>query len=241
MRYCPIIIVNRMNRIFIFLALCGAGRLAPAQATVADDGSFSMSRDGMRVGREDFSIRHVHTTAGGFETLSRGVVVTGAHRVTVDFSTDSIGLPLRFQSKTVDDGRGGDSYRAEVFGRRFSARMSRASGESARELMLPEGALIVEDGVMHPLQFVVARGAGMVPAVVPSRGVVVSLVVESAGADRVSIALQSIDAQKYVVREGDGGVVREVWIDAAGRMLKVAIPAQRLVAVRDDAPRSATR
>lgn len=216
-------------------------RPAQGQATIVDEGSFTISRAGDRIGREDFSIRRVPTTAGAHETLTRGVIVTGLQRVTVDLSTDSVGLPVRFQSKAADGRQTGDTHRAEITGRRYSARTIRGSGESARELLLPVGTLIVEDGVLHPLQFVVARGPGTVPAVVPTRGVVVTLAVEDAGPDRVSIALQSIEARKFVVREAGDGPVREVWVDAAGRLLKVAVPAQRLVAVRDDAPRATTR
>jgi len=227
------------------LALVSASLLAAAaggaQATVLDDGSFTLSRNGERIGREDFSIRHVPTTAGAYETLTRGVVVTSSHRLTVDLSADSLGYPVRYQSKTADDGRAGDTYRAEVVGRRFSARVVRNSGESARELLLPPGTLLVEDGLMHPLQFVVARGRGTVAAVVPARNVVVSLTVADAGPDRVSIALQAIEAHKFVVREDASGLVREVWVDGSGRVLKVAIPAEKLVALRDDAPRATPR
>jgi hypothetical protein len=215
--------------------------MAAGQSTVADEGSFTISRGGDRIGREDFSIRHVPTTAGAFETLTRGLVVLGTQRLTVDLSADSVGLPARFQSKTTAEGRTGDTYRAEVAGRRLSARSVRSSGESARELLLPDMALLVEDGVLHLLQFVVARGPRTVPAVVPARGVVVTLTVEDAGPDRVAIALQSIAAHKFIVREGTSGVVREVWTDSMGRLLKVAIPAERLVGVRDDAPRPPNR
>jgi len=168
--------------------------------------------------------------------------VQGAQRRTDDLSADSAGLPAKFQAKTIVDGRTTETYRAEVLGRRLSARSVRADGESAREILLPPGALLVEDGVLHLLQFVVSRGArAAIPAVVPSRGVVVTLTVQDGGADHVDIALQSIEAHKYIVREGAGGAVREVWVDRAGRLLKVALPDQRLVAIRDDAPRSTPR
>jgi hypothetical protein len=223
------------------VAIALTAHSAAGQATVVDDGSFTVSRAGDRIGREDFSIRHVPTTAGAFESLTRGVIVSGGRRMTVDLSADSVGLPSLYQAKTFEEGHAGDSYRAEVSNHRYSARATRSTGESARELMLPAGALIVEDGVLHLLPFVVARGPGKVAAVVPSRGVVITLTVEDAGADRVSIALQSLPARKFVVREGTAGAVREVWVDAAGRLLKVAVPADRLVAVRDDAPRSPAR
>jgi hypothetical protein len=231
--------MNRLHLALVILVL--AARSVAGQVTVVDEGSFTISRGGDRIGREDFSIRHVPTTPGAFETLTRGLVVLGARRLTVDFSADSTGLPARFQSKTMVDGRTGETYRAEVTGRRYSARALRTSGESARELLLPERALLVEDGVFHILQFVVARGAGAVEAVVPARGVVVTLSIEAAGADRVSIALQSIDARKFIVREGMTDLVREVWTDGAGRLLKVAVPAEHLLAVRDEAPQPLNR
>lgn len=218
-----------------------AAQATEGQVTVVDEGSFTISRGGDRIGREDFSIRHVPTTAGAFETLTRGLVVLGAQRLTVDLSADSIGLPARFQSKSTADGRAGDTYRAEVIGRRYSARALRSSGESAREILLPDAALLLEDGVLHLLQFVVARGPGTVEAVVPARGVVLTITIQDAGADRVAIALQSIDARKFIVKEGTAGRVREVWIDRAGRLLKVSIPAERLLAVRDDAPQAPNR
>ncbi len=231
--------MNRLHLALVVLAL--AARPVAGQVTVVDEGSFTISRGGDRIGREDFSIRHVPTTPGAFETLTRGLVVLGTRRLTVDFSADSTGLPARFQSKTMVEGRTGETYRAEVTGRRYSARALRTSGESARELLLPEHALLVEDGVFHILQFVVARGAGTVEAVVPARGVVLKLTIEAAGADRVSIALQSIDARKFIVREGTSALVREVWTDGVGRLLKVAVPAERLLAVRDEAPQPLNR
>lgn len=233
--------MTRLRPALLISGLLLAARFASGQATVVDDGSFTISRNGERIGREDFSIRHVPTTAGAFETLTRGVVVLGGQRITVDLNADSTGLPVRFQARSLVDGRTGDSYRAEVTGRRYSARAVRGTGESARELLLPAGTLVVQDGVVHPLQFVVARGSGTLNVVVPARGVLVTMTVEDAGADHVSIALQSIEARKFVVREGTSGIVREVWTDTQGRLLKVTVPAEQLQAVRDDAPRASGR
>lgn len=212
-----------------------------AQATVTDEGSFTISRDGNRVGREDFSVRHVPTTAGAFETLTRGVIVLEGQRRTVDLSADSAGLPARFQARLLVDGRASETYRAEVAGRRLSARAMRSSGESARELLLPPGALLVDDDVLHLWQFVVGRRQASVPVVFATRGVVTTVAVDDAGADHVAIALLTIDARKYVLRDTASGEVRELWLDGEGRLLKVALPARHLVAVRDEPPRGPTR
>ena len=111
-----------------------------------------------------------------------------------------------------------------------SGRAASANGTVVEQL-----AVTVQGAVLE------AEASGRVMAVVPARGVVVGLTVEEGGADRVAIALASIDARRFVVREDAGGVVREVWVDREGRVLKVAIPAMRIVAVRDEAPRSVTR
>ena len=47
---------------------------------------------------------------------------------------------------------------------------------------------------------------------------------------------QVLQAQHLTIRES-GGAEREVWVDAAGRVLRVSIPSLGVLAVRDDPPR----
>jgi hypothetical protein len=51
----------------------------------------------------------------------------------------------------------------------------------------------------------------------------------------VSIGSTAIEARHLLFTE-PSGAVREVWIDSAGRVLKVAIPARGIIALRDDPP-----
>ena len=52
---------------------------------------------------------------------------------------------------------------------------------------------------------------------------------------RVSIGTTELDAKHIVVTE-PSGATRDVWVDAKGRVLKVAIPSRNVVALRDDPP-----
>ena len=71
--------------------------------------------------------------------------------------------------------------------------------------------------------------------VVPRRNAQLVLTVSSAGADRVTIGTKDLEARHIVLTE-PSGATRDVWVDAKGRVLKVAIPARNLVAQRDDPP-----
>jgi hypothetical protein len=60
--------------------------------------------------------------------------------------------------------------------------------------------------------------------------------VTAAGTDNVSIGGSSIEAKRFAIAD-PGGADREVWTDATGHVLKVAIPSRGIVALRDDPPR----
>ena len=55
------------------------------------------------------------------------------------------------------------------------------------------------------------------------------------GAQTVDIGGQALAAQTFVA-SGPDGVERQVWVDADGRVLKVVVAAQGLIALRDDPP-----
>jgi hypothetical protein len=60
--------------------------------------------------------------------------------------------------------------------------------------------------------------------------------VADVGADKLTIGGTTVEARHYTIAD-PGGADREVWADASGRLLKVAIPSRGVVALRDDPPR----
>ena len=208
-----------------------------AQVTSLDEGSFTLTRAGLRAGREDFSIRSA-PTAGGRGIVAQGNLVMGGRRVAPALNADTSGFPLRYQMELRLDGRIIETQSVQVTRDHYEARMIREDGESAREFRLPRGTVAVEDGMIHQLWFVARRGAGAaVPVLVPSRGVVESVTVELAGTDHMIIEGLDLEARHLILRTAGTAVVREVWVDAQGRMLKASVPGLGLLAVRDEAPR----
>lgn len=208
---------------------------AAAQVTSLDEGSFTLSRDGERVGREDFSVRS--TSGSGAPVLvAQGRVIVGTRRMSPGLNADTSGYVLRYQNEIRVDGHVGETYSGVTARDHYASRVQRKDGESAREFRLPAGTVAVDDEVVHQLWFVARRGPGaVVPVLVPRRNVVETVRVELAGQERLTIDVRDFETTHLILRTDGTGVVRDVWIDAGGRVLKASIPAMRMVAVRDDA------
>ncbi len=210
---------------------------AAGQVTSVDEGSFTILRSGERAGRESFSIRSAPGPVAR-ALVAQGLIALDSLRMAPALNCDTAGFPARYQIEVRRDGRVMETHSGQASLNRYSARTLRENGESAREFRLPAGTVAVEDEVMHQLWFIARRGPGArVPVLVPRRGVIETVVVEMAGTERLTVDATEIDARHLALRTEGSGIVRDVWVDASGRLLRVSIPALTLVAMRDEAPR----
>lgn len=214
----------------------------PAQVTTVDEGSFTIARRGTRVGQETFTIRKSASPGGGDVYVASANISTDAQRLSPALRADAAFVPLAYQLEV----RNGDDVSERLKGLigrgRFSAQLRTPTGESAKEYIVSDGALILDDGVFHQYYFLAQKMAqtaatsSTVPVVIPRRNVQVIMRVQMAGRDRVTIGGTPIDARRIVLTE-PGGAVRQVWVDDRGRVLKVSLDAQGLIATRDEPPR----
>lgn len=227
-------------RTLTLVALAAATATPPlfAQVATLDEGSFTISVKGERVGREDFRIRST-PAATGPEIVATANVTYADRRVLPQLQANEEGVPVRYVVEVKNGPGTGETVRGVVGGGRARARVTNARGESANEFVVSQGALVIDDDVFHQYYFVTRRGAkaaGSVAVIVPRRNAQVTMRVTVGGADKISIGGTTIDAQRFTITE-PGGDTREVWADSQGRLLKVAIPARGVVALRDDPPR----
>lgn len=228
----------RPARLALALALTAvAGTRMPAQVTTADEGSFTVTRGGATVGREEFRILR-QPAGGGTELVARALAAYGDRRIAPALQTDERGSPLRYQvevrtGRTVEQRLTGQLARG-----RFATQMQAGSTESAREYLIGDGTLVVDDELFHQYYFLALRrtgaGAGL-SVLAPRRNVHGPVRVSEAGAERVTVGGRTLDATRLEVTEA-GGRTRTVWVDGGGRVLRVASPSERLVAQRDDPP-----
>ncbi len=226
-----------MQPIRILALLAGLATTTRAQVTSLDEGSFTIMRGTDRIGREDFSIRSSPSGTGPV-LVAHGVIVMGARRIEPSLNADTSGAVLKYQTEVRESGRVSVTYSGELARDHYRARSLRPDGESSREFRLPAGTVAAEEDVVHQLWFIVRRGPGAaVPVLAPLRNLVETIRVELVGNERMTIDSKEYDARHFRLRTDGSGATRDVWVDAAGRLLKVTIPASRIVAVRDEGPR----
>ena len=218
------------------LALCLAAAPLGAQVATVDEGSFTISRGGQAVGREEFAIRSTPAGAGR-QYVATATVTISDQRLAPALNTDSSGAPVKYQVETRTSGDAREFLSGQVGRGRFSARVQSSRGESAREYVVSDGALILDDDVFHQYFFLGRRDrAETIAVIVPRRNVQLSVRVEPRGGETVTIGGQALQARRIRLTEPNG-LSRELWVDAEGRVLRVELPERGLVAVRDDPPR----
>jgi hypothetical protein len=212
---------------------------AAAQVSTVDEGSFTITREGTRVGREEFRILR-QPVAGGTEYVARGLTAYGERRITAALQTDASGSPLRYQVEVKNGAETEARLTGQIMHGRFSAQVRTARGEAASEFAAGDGTVLVDDEVFHQYYFL-AMGGRLSSAttelalLAPRRNAQGPMRVSRTGTEPVDVGGTSLSATKLSL-SGPGMPARTVWIDASGRVLKVSIPDRGLVALRDDPP-----
>ena len=213
--------------------------VAPSQVTVADEGSFTISRSGTAIGRETFTIRRT-PGPGGEVYVANATVEFDSERLSPALRADDSFAPLAYQLEVRSGGEVRERLRAIVGRGRISAQVKTAKGESTKEYIVADGALVLDDNVFHQYYFLARRASGSgtstVPVVIPQRNTQVVMRVSTQGNDAVTIGGRSISARVLVLTEPGGGT-RHIWVDTDGRVLKVTLDARGMTALRDEPPR----
>lgn len=207
--------------------------IAPAQRPVIDEGTLLVSRNGARAGRESFRIQAAEN--GRFLTAT-GQSVLGDVRITPALSVDSAsGTPMLYR---VEARTGSGAERLQATGRpgRLSAAFHRAGGESAKEYVLNGHVVVLDDDLYHQYALLPLLGwTGRVTVIVPRQGSQQAGTLSERGPTTVQVDGQVVPA-RHLVLELAGGH-HDIWVDARGRLLRVAIPSRGVEAVREEMPR----
>lgn len=216
------------------LSLFGTGALAQGTAVV-DEGTFTITRSGAPIGRESFRIIRA-PAPGGQAYQATGTSVIGELKATMRLGTDSLGSPVSYESEVSEQSQLVQRLRGRGRPGRFGLFVQTRTGESAREFVLAHGALLLDESVFHHFFFVgLAAQRPEVVVISPRSAQQGRMRLQSGGEEGVEIAGRTIPGRRVSLMNGDGP--REVWFDGQGRLLKVAIPDQSIVALRDDPPK----
>lgn len=231
-----------MRQLSLLCALLqlGASGAAAAQVTIVDQGTFTISRGGARVGRESFTIRR-SPGPGGDVYVANATVDFDGQRLSPALRTDNAFAPLAYQLEVRTGTRVDQRLRGIVGRGRFSAQVKTPEGESTREYLVSDGALVLDDDVFHQYYFLAQRldgmgpGGGTIPVVIPRRNVQETMRVRELGSERITIGGSALSARQILLTEPDGAT-RHIWVDSRGRVLRVSLDARGIVAERDEPP-----
>jgi hypothetical protein len=226
-----------MKRVlFGVVAFACIGAPAAAQTVRLDEGTFRILVDGREVGTETFSLRQNGTGADAV-VIAQGRVVLDSNETTANVQLAGTGLRLVAYDVELS-GADARRIRASVSGSRASARTLSAAGETMKEYLVSDGAVLLDDGVAHHYYMIAQRaeaGSRSTPILIPRESRQVQATITVAGSESVSAGGSTVTAQRIVVQP-EGGDTRTVWVDAEGRVLRVEIPARNYVAVRAALP-----
>ena len=231
--------LRRVVRGVTLATLVLAASTAGAQVATVDEGAFTVTRGGARLGREEFRIVR-EPANGGAAYMARGTAIYGDRRIAPALQTDANGAPERYQVEVRRGAAVEQRISAQATGTHFRAQSVSDAGEAAREFLLDPGTVIVDDELYHQYYFLARRAAGgsgtRVSVLAPRHGTQSVVTITSGGTERVTVGGRAVDARHYVLTGAPGGR-REVWTDEQGRVIRVVLAADGVEAVRDDVPR----
>jgi len=187
-----------------------------------DEGTYVVREDTAEIAREAFRLGAARVGLGGSGwTLAASIRYDRVRPIvvlspTVEFDAADPREPLRILGQATRN--------------RFTVRMLGRRSERAREFPVVGRTVVLDDSVYAPYLFA-ARQARAQPvritALVPRAGRRDELMVQDLGAAATTLNRDPATLRHITATGGPNQVVH-LWLDAAGRLLKVEIPSRRL-------------
>lgn len=227
--------------VVLLTAIAPAGAQTPT--VVLDRGVFDISRDGVPVATETFSIVQPRGTRTLYAHATL-IPAADSQRLVSDLYADTLGTPLAPNASTAAYSLTIYQGKTKLYNLAVRTRPGRLSGLSTdaqneqrlQEYVLrPGSTIIVDPEFVHQLYFAaVGRRTGPLMVVSPHTGRSSVDTVVAHGLDAVQINGHSLSATRYTI--GSGGGLKTFWLDHSGKLLRVEIPSQSIVAARLDPP-----
>ena len=224
-----------MNTCLLLLSLAQAVPRAGVGSPV-DEGVLVVRVDTMEVARESFRLSQGRLSRGGEGwTLATTIRYDRARPVVVlspilEVSSDTLPATLQYD---VADPRQPARILGELGRGRFTVRYVARATERAREFPTGPRTAVLDDSVFAPYLFAAWRAATQpiaVTAIFPRSLRRESVQVQDLGL--ASTSLHQFATRLRHVSVTGGAEAVHLWLDAAGRLMKVEIPSRRLTAER---------
>jgi hypothetical protein len=213
------------------VALLQAGAGSPV-----DEGVLVVRVDTLEVARESFRLRHGRLSRGGEGwTLATTIRYDRARPVIVlspilEVNGDTMPATLQYD---VADPRQPARILGELGRGRFTVRFLARTTERAREFPTGQRTVVLDDSVFATYLFAAWRAASepaALTAIFPRALRRESVQIQDVGLETTALHRDPARLRHITVTGGQETV--HLWLDAAGRLMKVEIPSRRLTAER---------
>jgi hypothetical protein len=213
------------------VALLQAGAGSPV-----DEGVLVVRVDTLEVARESFRLRHGRLSRGGEGwTLATTIRYDRARPVIVlspilEVNGDTMPATLQYD---VADPRQPARILGELGRGRFTVRFLARTTERAREFPTGQRTVVLDDSVFATYLFAAWRAASepaALTAIFPRALRRESVQIQDVGLETTTLHRDPARLRHITVTGGQETV--HLWLDAAGRLMKVEIPSRRLTAER---------
>ena len=209
---------------------------------ILDRGAFDITRDGVAVGIETFTVSQLRNSQ---IRRTQGTLLVGEQRVFADLYTDTLGTPVAPNAITPAYTLNIAQGRRQVYHLEARPRPGRLSSQSVdsltrdqrlhEDLLRPGNSIILDADFVHQLYWAAANGrTGPVMVIGPHSSRTTTDTVMARGLEAIQVGGHSVNATQYSI--GSGPATRLFWLDRAGRLLRVDVPGQSVVALRQEAP-----
>jgi len=218
--------------LWLALAACNLQATPPV-----DEGTLLVRQDTVEIARESFRLSGgVTRGAGGGWTLASTVRFDRSRPVVVldpivELSADSSAASFEY---TVADPRDPVRILGQMSRGRFLVRVLGRRMERAREFLAAPPTAVLDDSVFAlylPVAWQGRARPAQVGAVFPRAGRREVLLVQDLGIEATTLNRDPASLRHITVTGGENRLVH-VWLDADGRLAKVAIPSRGLLAER---------
>jgi hypothetical protein len=211
--------------------------LQAPSAGVLDQGTLVIRVDTQEVGRETFRVleRHVGDSTSGWLLIASarwtGTGRPAVYAPVIEISRDSLTQALSFE---VSGGPAPIRITGQPARGRFTLRYVSPGVERARELAADSRLVVIDDSVFTPYLLVAWRAraaAESLTAVFPRIALRARVTAQDLGSAATTVNRDQATLRHVLIIGGPSGAVH-LWLDTAGRLMRVEIPDRKLVAER---------
>ncbi len=210
---------------------------AVPQRRLIDSASFVVSRGSAEIGREELRIHQGRPSEAGGGHMGTGYSVSTTAYYPSNRSYATAASMVQFDSDSQPssawmelEGGGQPNVFVDLTARRITVRTRTSAGESASQYPRSARLLVVDDSLLAVFAALPGRAPGTVTLFYPRTGRRSQASLKDLGTETTLFEGSERQLRHWTL--GSGDLLRHLWYDSLGRLMKIEMPSADLTATR---------